>query len=53
MASLRSAASEGARKSAGTLAECTAFLIGKEVYFHNLYKLNPQVGFFCIYDDIA
>ena len=32
MASLRSAPSEGARKSTGTLAERTAFLIGKEVY---------------------
>ena len=38
MASLRSAASEGARKSAGTLAERTAFLLGKEVYTLKLYN---------------
>ena len=37
MASLRSAASEGARKSAGTRAECTAFLLGYKVYIYYFY----------------
>ena len=45
MASLRSAPSEGARKSTGTLAERTAFLIGKEVYERMVILLPVKLGF--------
>ena len=34
MASILSAASEGARKSCGTQAYCTVFLLGEEVYYY-------------------